>query len=293
MVKLALITKSGAMNNFVVPIDFSEDSLKGLEWAILFSQKQSVSIQMVYVISNSSNFQASVMDLEQKYAEAHFAKLIMEYTPRLANDSQLSYVVNKGKIYEEVVNLVNAQEEAVVSASTHGASGFEELFIGSNALKIIAATEKPVFTLRTEVPRDIRKIVVPVKLHPDTRQKAPAVAEIAKLFDAEVHLVSISSSKNERDLQQVESYSNQVERYLATQRVKVLQKNLSGESLPNLINNYCEAVDADLIAIMSSALDKWNVLLGSFAQQMVKSTRLPLLNITPNEKQIPADFGSP
>ena len=293
MVKLALITKSGAMNNFVVPIDFSEDSLKGLEWAILFSQKQSVSIQMVYVISNSSNFQASVMDLEQKYAEAHFANLIKEYAPRLANDSQLSYVVSKGKIYEEVVNLVNTQEEAVVSASTHGASGFEELFIGSNALKIIAATDQPVFTLRTEVPRDIKKIVVPIKLHPDTRQKAPAVAEIAKLFNAEVHLVSISSSKNDRDLQQVESYSNQVERYLATQRVKVLQKNLSGESLPNLINNYCEAVDADLIAIMSSALDKWNVLFGSFAQQMVKSTRLPLLNITPNEKHIPADFGSP
>lgn len=292
MVKLALITKSGAMTNFVVPIDFSEDSLKGLEWAILFSQKQRVDIKMVYVISNSSNFQASVMDLEQKYAEAHFANLLKEYTPKLSNDSKLTYVVSKGKIYEEVVDLVNTQQDAVVSASTHGASGFEELFIGSNALKIIAATDQPVFTLRTHVPRDIRKIVVPIKLHPDTRQKAPAVAEVANIFGAEVHLVSISSSKNERDLQQLESYSNQIERYLATQRVKVVQKDLSGESFPNLINNYCEAVDADLIAIMSSAIDKWNVLLGSFAQQMVKSTKLPLLNITPNEKQMPADFGS-
>jgi len=292
LVKLALITKFGAMTNFVVPIDFSEDSIKGLEWAILFSQKQRVSITMVYVISNSSNFQASVMDLEQKYAEAHFTKLLKEFGPKLANDSQLTYVVSKGKIYQEVVDLVNAEEDAVVSASTHGASGFEELFIGSNALKIIAATDQPVFTLRTEVPRDIKKIVVPIKLHPDTRQKAPAVAEIAKIFDAEVHLVSISSSKNERDLQQLESYSKQVERYLATQRVRSVQKDLSGESLPNLINNYCEAVDADLIAIMSSAIDKWNVLLGSFAQQMVKSTKLPLLNITPNEKHIAEDFGS-
>jgi nucleotide-binding universal stress UspA family protein len=281
------------MTNFVVPIDFSEDSLKGLEWAILFSQKKSVNIQMVYVISNPSNFQASVMDLEQKYADAHFGRLIKEYAPRLANDSQLSYELRKGKIYHEIVDLVNSQQDAVVSASTHGASGFEELFIGSNALKIIAATDQPVFTLRTHVPSDIRKIVVPIKLHPDTRQKAPAIAEIARLFDAEVHLVSISTSKNERDLMQLESYSNQVERYLATQRVKAVQKNLSGESLPNLINNYCEAVDADLIAIMSSAIDKWNVLLGSFAQQMVKSTRVPLLNITPNEKHIPADFGSP
>jgi nucleotide-binding universal stress UspA family protein len=83
-----------------------------------------------------------------------------------------------------------------------------------------------------------------------------------------------------------------MERYLATQRVKSVQKNLSGESLPNLINNYCEAVEADLIAIMSSAIDKWNVLLGSFAQQMVKSTKVPLLNITPSEKNAAADLGS-
>ena len=247
---------------------------------------------MVYVLSNSSNFQSSVMELEQKYAEAHFDKLIKEYAPRLGSDSQLGYTIRKGKIYQEVVDLVNSQEDAVVSASTHGASGFEELFIGSNALKIIAATAQPVFTLRTIVPRDIQRIVVPVKLHSDTRQKAPAVAEIALLFGAEVHLVSLSTSKNERDLAQLESYSNQVERYLATRRLKAKQKTLTGESLPNLINNYSEAVEADLIAIMSSDLDKWNVLLGSFAQQMVKSTRVPLLSITPSEKHIPADFGS-
>jgi len=292
LVKLALITKPDVMTNFVVPIDFSEGSLKGLEWAILFSQKQKVNIKMVYVISNSSNFQASVMDLEKKYADAHFERLLKEYAPRLANGSQLSYVLRQGKIYQEVVDLVNSQEDSVVSASTHGASGFEELFIGSNALKIIAATDQPVFTLRTHIPADIRKIVVPIKLHPDTRQKAPAVAEIARLFEAEVHLVSVSGSKNDRDLKQLESYSSQMERYLATQRVKSVQKNLSGESLPNLINNYCEAVEADLIAIMSSAIDKWNVFLGSFAQQMVKSTKVPLLNITPSEKNAAADLGS-
>jgi nucleotide-binding universal stress UspA family protein len=193
------------MTNFIVPIDFSMDSLKGLEWAILFSKKKSVNIQMVYVLSNSSSFQPSVVELEQKYAEAHFARLIKEYTPRLGNNSKLRYIIKKGKVYREVVNQVNSYQNAVVSASTHGASGFEELFIGSNALKIMAATEQPVFTLRTVVPQDIRKIVVPIKLHLDTRQKAPIVADIAELFGSELHVVSVSTQKNKRDLARLES----------------------------------------------------------------------------------------
>ena len=34
----------------------------------------------------------------------------------------------------------------------------------------------------------------------DTRQKAPFVADLAELFGAEVHVVSISTLKNKRDL---------------------------------------------------------------------------------------------
>ena len=280
------------MTNFIVPIDFSVDSLKGLEWAILFSKMKSVNIQMVYVLSNSSNFQPSVVELEQKYAEAHFHKLMKENEPRLGNNSKLRYIIKKGKVYREVLNQVNSYKNAVVSASTHGASGFEELFIGSNALKIMAATEQPVFTLRTGIPGEIRRIVVPIKLHLDTRQKAPAVGDIAELFGAELHVVSISTHKNKRDLERLESYSNQVINYFGTRGLKIIKKTLVGESLPNLTCNYCDAVDADMISIMSSAIDKWNVILGSYAQQMVKSSPVPLLSITPNEKQIPAGFST-
>jgi nucleotide-binding universal stress UspA family protein len=65
-----------------------------------------------------------------------------------------------------------------------------------------------------------------------------------------------------------------------------------GDSLVSLTCNYAEAVDANLITIMSSAIDKWNVIFGSFAQQMVKSATVPLLSITPKEKQIPSGFSN-
>ncbi len=280
------------MTNFIVPIDFSVDSLKGLEWAILFSQKKSINIQMVYVLTNSSNFQPSVAEQEHKYAETQFKKLVKDFGPGLGNQSKLRYIIKKGKVYREVVNQVNSYKNAVISASTHGASGFEELFIGSNALKIMAATEQPVFTLRTSMPEDVKKIVVPIKLHLDTRQKAPVVADLAELFGAELHVVAISTRKNRRDLARLESYSNQVINYFKARELQTVAKTLVGESLPSLTCNYAEAVDADLITIMSSAIDKWNVFLGSYAQQMVKTATVPLLSITPKEKQIPAGFST-
>lgn len=293
MVKLAERTKISAMTNFIVPIDFSEESMKGLEWALLFSQKQTLNIQMVYVLSNSSNFQPSVVDQEHKYAQAEFKKLIKEYESRLGNNSKLKYIIKKGKVYREVVNQVNAFKNAVVSASTHGASGFEELFIGSNAIKIMAATDQPVFTLRqSPIPGQIKKIVLPIKMHRDTRQKATIVADIAELFGAELHVISVSSNKNKKDLTRLESYSKQVVNYFNARELKSITKTLVGESLATLTCTYAEAVDADLIVIMSSAIDKWNVFFGSYAQQMVNKTTIPLLSITPKEKHLNSGFST-
>jgi len=294
LVKLAEITKICAMTNFIVPIDFSVDSLKGLEWALLFSRKQAVQIQMVYVLSTSSNLQPNVLEEEHKNAQAQFEKLLEEYAPGLGKNSKLKYIIKKGKIYREVVNQVNSVENAVLSASTHGASGFEELFIGSNALKIMAATEQPVFTLRHgPVPSDIKKIVIPIKLLQETRQKTPIAADVAELFGAELHVISITSNRNKRDQERLETYANQVVNYFKARDLPTVAKTLVGDSMPNLVNNYTEAVDADLITIMSSAIDKWNAFLGSFAMQMVNKTNVPLLSITPREKQIPSVFGNP
>ena len=281
------------MNHFIVPVDFSVDSLNGLEWALLFSQKKAIDIQMVYVLSNSTNFQPSVVEEEHKFAETQFQKVIREYKPRLGKRSTLRYMIKKGKVYREIVNQANSFKDSVVSASTHGASGFEELFIGSNALKIIAATDRPVFTLRQpSVPGQIDKIVMPIKLHVDTRQKAPYVADIAGLFKAEVHVISVSTRKNQNDLKRLETYARQVVNYLQARDIKTITKTVVGEHLPTVTCNYADAVDADMIAIMSTAIDKWNVFLGSYAQQMISKANVPLLSITPKEKHIPAGFSA-
>jgi nucleotide-binding universal stress UspA family protein len=246
---------------------------------------------MVYVITSFTDYHPSTVNDEHKFAEERFKKLVSAVEPRLGNDSKIRYIIKKGKVYREIVNQVNSYKDAVVSASTHGASGFEELFVGSNALKIMSATDKPVFTIRkSPVAKTIKNIILPIKLHPDTRQKVPIAAEVARLFGAKVHVLAISSSNNKRDLKRLESYSNQSIGYLKSRKVEYVHHSVVGDSLPQLTLNYAEAVDADLIVMMSSAINKWNVFLGSYAQQMLNKSKLPLLAIKPRPKQLPSGF---
>ena len=279
------------MKNFIVPIDFSKESINGLKLAVQFSKFREVNIQMVYVVTSVSDYHPSTISDEKKFAEERFQKLMIEYEPRLENNSKLRYIIKQGKVYKEIVNQVNSYKDAVVCASTHGASGFEELFVGSNALKIMTATNKPVFAIRkSPVPKTIKKIVVPIKLHPDTRQKLPATAEVAKLFGAQVHVVGISTKNNKRDLKRLQSYADQSVGFLKSRKVHSIQHLVTGDSLPILTLNYASAVGADLIIIMASRIDKWNVLFGSYAQQMMNKSKVPLLCITPRAKQLPTGF---
>lgn len=279
------------MKNFIVPIDFSLDSLKGIDMAVLFSKKHPVTIQMVYVQKSSDDIHPGTFDEEFRIAEIKFKKLISEYQQKIGPESKIKYIIKKGKIFREIVNQAESYKDSVISASTHGASGFEEFFVGSNAYKIISATIRPVLTIRKgKCPSGIRKIVVPVKMHVDTRQKVPYAADIAELFGAEIHLISVSTSHNKRIVNRINAYVNQSSNYLKKRNIEHVTKKLFGENLANLASNYADAINADMVVIMSDREGGWNALLGNYAHEMINVCPVPVLIVKAREKHIPSGF---
>jgi nucleotide-binding universal stress UspA family protein len=274
------------IKNFIVPIDFSEESLKGLKLAILFSKKKYVNIQMVYVLKKSAENFPSNAELETEQAEEAFKKIIEKFTPELKNNSKLRYIIKKGKIYREVVNQAHSYKDAVVAASTHGVSGFEEFFIGSNAYKIISATERPVITLRKgKCPDDIKRIVLPIDTGDDTRQKVPFTAELAQLFGAKIHIIAVNSTKDDKAINKLRAYSAQVSGYLAG-KVKHETEELYGENISDLVVNYAKAIKANMISIMTEQTSGISLILGNTAHQVINKSEIPVLSITPREIRI-------
>jgi len=281
------------MENLIVPIDFSEDSLNGLELALIFTKKQKTNIQMVYVQKKSSDYNAPGFHKEEKaYADRKFKEIVKKYEPKLENNSKLSYIIKEGRIYREVVTQVESYNEALVVASTHGASGFEELFIGSNAYKIITATNKPVITIRRgNPPADIKKIVLPIDVTAETRQKVPFTASLAKLFGAEIHVITVTSSKGKRINNRLNAYASQVKSYLTQTKVPARLKSLYGENIVDLVVVYANSIDANLISIMKEQ-PKSLTFIGNYTQQILSRATTPVLTISAMETHIATGFST-
>jgi len=280
------------MKNIIVPLDFSPESMNGLKMAILFSQKVESSIHLLYVLQKSSESDKQGADSEQKSAESNFMKIIGDYKPQLGNNSGIQYIISRGRVYQEVVSLANKLSDCIVTTSTHGASGFQELFIGSNAFRIISATDKPVITLRKNYcPASIERIVLPIDLSADSRQKVPATMEIAKLFGAEVHVVGIHASRTKTNMKKIRSYTSQVAGYIEG-KVRCESNEIFGDNIPDMLINYANTIKADLISITTDKSSGLSLLMGNTAHQVLNKAEIPVLCLTPKHITKSGSFAS-
>jgi nucleotide-binding universal stress UspA family protein len=276
-----LLQKTGKMKNLVVPIDFSAESLNGLKMAILFSQKTKTNISLVNVLQSASDTDKATIDRQQQEAESNFEKIIREFKEQLGNGSQMNYQIKKGRIYNEIVHAAELEPDTIIATSTHGASGFQELFIGSNTFRIISATNKPVIALRKNYcPSSISKIVLPIDLSVDTRQKVPITTELAKIFGAEIHVLAIHTSRSQKDIKKLRSYTSQVAGYIEG-TIHCLSNEVHGSHLDDLVLNYAHAVKADLVSITTEQSSGISLILGNTAHQILNKAEIPVLCLTP------------
>ena len=280
------------MKHIIVPIDFSEESVNGLRMALIFANKFKARLQMVYVQKFPSDLGRVGFEEEKRKVDIEFKKLIDEFSPKFHDGDKLEFIVKKGKIYREIVNQAQAFEDSVIVSSTHGASGFEEFFMGSNSFKIVSAAENPVITIRHgAVPREIKTIILPIDSSVETRQKVPLTAEIAKMFEAEVHVLGLSVTKSEDIDTKIEAYTKQTCDYLKERDIKHVKHRLVAENMVNATIDYALDVEANLISIMTEQNGCiTDFVLGSFAQQMLNKSPVPVLSITPKDVFIAGTF---
>ncbi len=280
------------MKNIIVPIDFSENSLNGLELAIVIGNKAGGNIQMVYVQKNSNDYSVGTVESEYNWARRKFDEIVKEYKRRLYSSIKLTYIIKLGKIFHEIVNQAHAFNDSFIVCSTHGASGFEEHLIGSNAFKIISYSHKPVFAIRgNNIPLNFNKIVIPVDLSPDTRQKVPYTIEFANLFDSEVHIVTVTTTNSEEVMQKLRAFQKQVVDYVKEKGLKYITDEVHGNSISSTVIDYAKHVQAKLISIMTEQNSLVsNFAIGSHTQQMLNKSPIPLLCTSPKELHINSGF---
>lgn len=267
------------VRSVIVPLDFSKEALKGLETAVMYSKIRPVNIQLVYVHKKES-FSFSEKETEMLLAKKKFNELISLYKTKIGKDSSIDYILKYGKIYEEVVNQANAYKDSIICASTHGASGFHDMFIGSNAYKIISSAECPVITIRTnKTIKSFSRIVIPISLQNDSRQILPIACNFAKEFGAKIFIAGISSTSDKGLTSKLKIYTRHSEIFVKNTGLEAESTILKGDNTSDNLIEYSTEVKANLIAMISEHVTGLELVLGNFAHQVINKAQTPVLSI--------------
>lgn len=75
----------------------------------------------------------------------------------------MKFHLGKGKVYQEISKMANRLKADLLFTGTHGISGYEQYWIGSNAYRITTSAPCPVVTVRCgyDIPEQLTQILLP------------------------------------------------------------------------------------------------------------------------------------
>ncbi len=275
------------MKNIVVAVDFSSGSLHALKYAISIANKVKSDILMIWVDKTASPESVYSGQTESYRGEVikRFNEITEKYQPMLTG-GKLSYKLRKGKIYHEVVAIARSKKAELIVTGSHGVAGFEEYWIGSNANRIVGNSCCPVITVRNgfEIKDDFHHIILPIDSAKQTLIKVPCAAKMAKVFDAEVHILIIFTTSLTTMHKRVENYADKAKKYFDEENVRYNVETIQTQNVTKATIDYATSIDADLIAITTEQKENKNVgLLGPCAQQIVNHSHIPVLCVQDND----------
>jgi len=267
----------------LVGIDFSDCSINALEHAISIARKAKAGIAMVWI--NHLDYSKEIFSVEpqniEKEVVTRFEDLVKKYQYHLHGE-KIEYFIRKGKVYKEICNVANEIDAFLVVIGTHGSSGFEEFWIGSNANRMVASSKKPIITIRggVDIGTDLKKIVLPLDSTKITRQKLPITALLAKYFNSEVHILGLYTTTSDDIRYRVRNYVSQAEDYFKENDIKFKSTTKEAENITEETIKYAKKIGANLISIMTEQeTTATNLFYGPYASQMVNHSPIPVLSI--------------
>ncbi len=272
------------MKKINVAIDFSSCSFHALEYAISVANIMKADIQLIWV-DNSSQDEDDFYFVEPEKRKDMINVLddvLTKYQDKL--NGKLGYKLKKGKVYQEVSLNAKANRTDLIIVGTHGASGFEEYWIGSNAYRIVTHAPCPVITLRQHFPikNKIKQIVIPIDSTPETLEKIEFVSQIANIFNAKVHVLSLYPSVIEAIKRKVINNEQKAIKILNKNKVNFAEQMVKTDDITKTIIEFAEKVDADMIGIMTEQNNKKShAFLGPDAQLLISNSSIPVLNVRP------------
>jgi hypothetical protein len=112
------------MKTIIVPLDFSDESLSGLNMALMLAKKTQANIQLIHVIGKNTGDNAEQLETENQLAKTKFEDILKTCREQGNINCALNYTIKEGQIFKEIGDLADKYDDVLTVLSTHGVSGF-------------------------------------------------------------------------------------------------------------------------------------------------------------------------
>lgn len=271
------------MKNLLVAIDFSRNAIHALEYALVYANQLDAHVSMIWV--DNVTGPDLVVDRQDGAARHESKDLFLEIVDRYEKKykkGKLSFKLRKGKVFEEIAKYAKKIEADLIFSGTHGVTGFEEYWIGSNAYRIVTHAPCPVITLRQDFKfgKKVKKILMPIDSTSQSSKKVFTTASIAEAFGSEIQVLALHTSKLGSLKKQVDRHLRTVTEHLEEKGIKYLVDEVTTNNLTQNTCDFATKSKADLVAIMTEQeTTQANIFLGTFARQLVNNCPVPVLSV--------------
>ncbi len=275
------------MKKILAAIDFSKGSIHALNYARMLAEKLSANLTMVWVDNECGiSLASSTINSEfRNEAIKNFNDLIA-INKKEGLKVSLEYKLRRGKVYQEVAALSRIIGADLIVAGTHGVTGFEEYWIGSNAYRIVSYAPCPVITVRFDykIKSDFKNIVLPIDSTSETKQKVPTAISLAQTLGSKIHIVGLHSTTLKSLQKKALSNMEYAVRYCQKNSIECESVEIHSINVTKAAIDFANDVNADLLVIMTEQQGSAsNLLLGPQAEQIVNYSPIPVLSVQPTE----------
>ena len=275
------------MKTILVAIDFSKNAEHALQYALMYAEKLDAAVYLIWVDNTFSD--ESLIDtikgdirIENK---AYLDGLVKKYNEQLP-DRKIKVLLRKGKVYQEIAKTAKNIGADMIFAGTHGVSGYEQHWIGSNTYRIVTQAPCPVTTIRSgyEFNSRLNKILLPLDSSLETKQKLPFICDLALRFGASVHLLKVYNTTISVIRKRIDKFGEDAKSCLIDRNVNFVLEKIDVTNVAASIIEYSITNQIDLIAIMTDqGTTTANKFLGPYAQQLINNSKIPIVSVRAKE----------
>lgn len=271
------------MKNILVPVDFSNCSKQAASAAYLLAKRFGAKLHLLTCLDLPQNWQ------EQDGAERRLSPGVQE-TLRLGNtrldelkrwyaDADVVTAIADSSLVRNITSYVKEKKIDLIVIGSHGASGKNEYFIGSNTQKVVRSVHCPVLIVKNPLEKvDFQKIVYASNFQQEDLPVFGHFKNFVKHFVPEIHLVAVHTSLFDPPYPIVKEAMKPFEE--ACQPLRCHSHVYKDLSIDEGVRAFSKEIGADLIALSNHERHPLKrMLIGSNVELLVNHAELPVLTI--------------